>query len=285
VSPVKSEPKLVARSKINQFFKKLLDYVPDRVPHLDDIIHTHRIDSKNADQIKTIHQKLFESKEFGLNMYNLRVETGMRSMDMIKDLLQILIENHLVLQVGVTERVYVTHEFCQPWLIFSYKNQKGRSCNDVTDYDNVDDLSPTKRLRPLSMDAGNLVDKQYKRVNLVPKPWRYIDGLLNRQVLQKMLESVILYLKSNPDSTFQWISAHYCPVLQPVQTLDLLDMLVDLDCVCARKMRCESSCSLESDFNNEADYCPNADSELGNELVLYECTNNAICIIKQVFEA
>jgi hypothetical protein len=37
-----------------------------------------------------------------------------------------LIQNYLVLAVGVAYRVYVAHEFRQHWVIESFKNQKGR---------------------------------------------------------------------------------------------------------------------------------------------------------------
>jgi hypothetical protein len=256
---------------------------------LDDIIHMYDIDPVKATHLQTIHKTLLNSKVLGLSLYRLRLDTGIVSMNMMNELLNILIENHLVLRVGITERVYVSHEFCQPWIIFSYKNQKGRNYGpSVSDEmsaadDDTETLSPTKRRKSTHKEV-NMLDKQYKRVNLIPRPWRYIDGLLNRQVLQKMLESLILYLKSHPDSTFQCISDQYCPVLQPVQTLELLDMLVYLECVECRKLKAETKCSLQSDFTNQADYCLDSDSELGNELVVYECTNNAIFIVKQVFE-
>ena len=41
-------------------------------------------------------------------------------------LLQILLDNFLILSVGVVSRVYVAHQFKQHWVIQSFKNQKGR---------------------------------------------------------------------------------------------------------------------------------------------------------------
>ncbi len=41
-------------------------------------------------------------------------------------LIQLLVDNFLVLKVGVVDRVFVAYEFKQHWVIHSFKNQKGR---------------------------------------------------------------------------------------------------------------------------------------------------------------
>jgi len=73
-----------------------------------------------------------DSKQIGITLYELKKAFDLRSpvlrtrMIMFKRLVQLLVENFLVLKVGVVERVFVAHEFKQHWVIQSLKNQKGR---------------------------------------------------------------------------------------------------------------------------------------------------------------
>jgi hypothetical protein len=78
--------------------------------------------------------------------------------------------------------------------------------------------------------------KQYKTVWLIPRPWRYIDGLMNRRLLEKVFESIVLFLKMNPKVTFENISLHYSPVFKR-----------------------ETECNLESSFDHGSIYVVNND--------------------------
>ena len=240
------------------------------------------------------------------------------SMSLLKKLLQFLQENSLVLAVGVVERVYVAHEFKQHWVIQSFKNQKGVGVTTTT-LETDDELTnpqssdiqkvfseeseseksgrrSTRRLKLPIVDQssvnndGELMAKKFKNVCLIPRPWRYIDGLLNRPVLKQMLETIILHLKTYPNSTLDALSAHFSPILQPIMTLELVEMLEQLKCVRKIVLKKETKCDLFSDFNNGsfkfADDENNENIEQnmnGDETFTYYCSQNSIFTVKKVF--
>ena len=125
--------------------------------------------------------------------------------------------------------------------------------------------------------------KQFKSVCLVPRPWRYIDGLLNRTVLQKMLETMLIYLKTYPNSSLESISQHFCPVLQPIMSLELLEMLERLKFVTVTVLTREDECNLFSGFQNGSARLDDLNLATGNETCTYLCTQNAIFSIKTLF--
>jgi hypothetical protein len=132
-------------------------------------------------------------------------------------------------------------------------------------------------------EASTSASKQFKPVCLIPRPWRYIDGLLNRPALRKMLEAIVLYLKSHPGARFDAIADHYCPVLQPIMTLELLEMLERLKCVHKSLMRRPGACDLFSDFSNGSSIVKDVDMLSGDEIASFFCTQNAVFILKKVF--
>ena len=125
---------------------------------------------------------------------------------------------------------------------------------------------------------------QYRTVCLVPRPWRYIDGLLNRQVLEKMLETLIIHLKCYPNSTLDKIAEHFCPVLQPIMTLELLEMLESLRLVVRTVLVSEQACSLFSDFQNKSEILEDLNLVEGNETFTYYCKQKSIFTIKKIFQ-
>ncbi|RXN35951.1 general transcription factor 3C polypeptide [Labeo rohita] len=71
----------------------------------------------------------------------------------------------------------------------------------------------------------------HESVRFVIRPWRVVDGSLNRPVCKGMLESLLLHIMSSPALRESQLLQHYSQVLQPVVVLDLLQVLVDLGCV------------------------------------------------------
>ena len=263
-----------------------------------------------------------DGKQFGANLISIKcqMETRIKTnvpLSFIKKIIHVLLEESLVLSVGVVERVYVAHEFKQHWVIQSCKNQKGvcvSSINnailDSSDCDfmevtnnNKDFDSPEEsvnissgsekrtvtrsksQLFESSQSDTDLLSRKFKTVCLIPRPWRYIDGLLNRPVLKQMLITIILYLKTYPNSTFEMISSHFSPILQPIMTLELVEMLERLRCLTKIILKKETNCNLFSDFNNGSFKIDNEeDTRLnGDEIFNYYCSQNSIFTIKKVF--
>lgn len=68
-------------------------------------------------------------------------------------------------------------------------------------------------------------------LRFVSRPWRVVDGSLNRPVCKGMLESLLLHIMSSPALHEVQLLQHYSQVLQPTVVLELLQVLVDLGCV------------------------------------------------------
>lgn len=63
--------------------------------------------------------------------------------------------------------------------------------------------------------------------SFISRPWRMVDGNLNRQVCKFMLEAVMYHVMSRPGLTQQTLVEHYKDKLQPMAVLDLLQVGVD----------------------------------------------------------
>ncbi|KTG36858.1 hypothetical protein cypCar_00009457 [Cyprinus carpio] len=78
-------------------------------------------------------------------------------------------------------------------------------------------------------DGGS--EQHIGSVWFVSRPWRVVDGSLNRPVCKGMLESLLLHIMSSPALLESQLLQHYSQVLQPVVVLELLQVLVDVGCV------------------------------------------------------
>ncbi|KAK5899005.1 hypothetical protein CesoFtcFv8_008527 [Champsocephalus esox] len=73
-------------------------------------------------------------------------------------------------------------------------------------------------------------DKE-ENVSFISRPWRMVDGNLNRQVCKGMLEAILYHVMYRPGLTQEALVEHYKDVLQPMAVLDLLQALTDSGCV------------------------------------------------------
>lgn len=69
-----------------------------------------------------------------------------------------------------------------------------------------------------------LVSIHSKTLSFISRPWRMVDGSLNRSVCKGMLEGVLCNIMSRPGITHQTLLEHYKAVLQPMALLDLLEV-------------------------------------------------------------
>ncbi|XP_042341203.1 general transcription factor 3C polypeptide 1 [Plectropomus leopardus] len=70
-----------------------------------------------------------------------------------------------------------------------------------------------------------------ENVSFISRPWRMVDGNLNRQVCKGMLEAILYHIMFRPGLTQQSLVEHYKDVLQPMAVLDLVQALIDIGCV------------------------------------------------------
>ncbi|XP_041838036.1 general transcription factor 3C polypeptide 1-like [Melanotaenia boesemani] len=67
--------------------------------------------------------------------------------------------------------------------------------------------------------------------SFISRPWRLVDGKLNRPVCKGMLEAVLFHIMSQPGLTQESLVKHYKDVLQPLAVIELVQALIDLGCI------------------------------------------------------
>lgn len=96
---------------------------------------------------------------------------------------------------------------------------------------------PTRSCKTLCCATATLEDVTHKAdspedtVSFISRPWRMVDGKLNRLVCKGMLEAVLYQIMSLPGLTQETLVQHYKDVLQPMAVLDLVQALIDMGCV------------------------------------------------------
>ncbi|KAM4595765.1 general transcription factor 3C polypeptide 1 [Fundulus diaphanus] len=79
-------------------------------------------------------------------------------------------------------------------------------------------------------------DDTEENLSFISRPWRFIDGKVNRPVCKGMLEAVLYHIMARPGLTQQALLGHYKDILQPVAVLDIVQALIDLGCVTKRTL-------------------------------------------------
>ncbi|XP_054912510.1 general transcription factor 3C polypeptide 1 [Poeciliopsis prolifica] len=75
-----------------------------------------------------------------------------------------------------------------------------------------------------------------ENLSFISRPWRFIDGKVNRPVCKAILEAVLYHIMSQPGLTQQTLLEHYKDALQPVTVLDIVQALLELGCVTKRTL-------------------------------------------------
>nr|XP_057921258.1 general transcription factor 3C polypeptide 1-like [Doryrhamphus excisus] len=70
-----------------------------------------------------------------------------------------------------------------------------------------------------------------ENISFVSRPWRLVDGTVNRQVCKGMLEGVLFHIMSCPGISQQMLVEYYQGVLQPVVLMELVQSLIELGCL------------------------------------------------------
>ncbi|KAM6196710.1 general transcription factor 3C polypeptide 1 isoform 3-T3 [Sarcoramphus papa] len=89
-------------------------------------------------------------------------------------------------------------------------------------------------------------DRACENVCFIGRPWRIVDGNLNKPVCKGMMEAVLYHIMTKPGITEGMLLHHYVGVLQPVAVLEILQGLETLGCVRRFYMKKPSLVSLFS---------------------------------------
>uniref|UniRef100_F7CWX1 Ral transcription factor IIIC subunit 1 n=1 Tax=Ornithorhynchus anatinus TaxID=9258 RepID=F7CWX1_ORNAN len=96
--------------------------------------------------------------------------------------------------------------------------------------------APEGREEPIeSSAAGNVSQASRERncedVRFVGRPWRIVDGNLNKPVCKGMMEAVLYHIMTKPGIPESTLLQHYRGVLQPIAVLEILQGLEALGCI------------------------------------------------------
>ncbi|XP_051487816.1 general transcription factor 3C polypeptide 1 isoform X3 [Apus apus] len=89
-------------------------------------------------------------------------------------------------------------------------------------------------------------DRACEKVCFIGRPWRIVDGNLNKPVCKGMMEAVLYHIMTKPGITEGMLLQHYLGVLQPVAVLEILQGLETLGCIKRFYMKKPSLVSLFS---------------------------------------
>ncbi|KFM01009.1 General transcription factor 3C polypeptide 1, partial [Aptenodytes forsteri] len=89
-------------------------------------------------------------------------------------------------------------------------------------------------------------DRACENVCFIGRPWRIVDGNLNKPVCKGMMEAVLYHIMTKPGITEGMLLQHYMGVLQPVAVLEILQGLETLGCIRRFYMKKPSLVSLFS---------------------------------------
>ncbi|XP_041432437.1 general transcription factor 3C polypeptide 1 isoform X2 [Xenopus laevis] len=80
-------------------------------------------------------------------------------------------------------------------------------------------------------DAVETLHERESDCCFLGRPWRIVDGTLNKPVCKGMLEGVLYHIMTKPGITEKSLLQHYSGVLQPVVAMELVQVLEQIGCI------------------------------------------------------
>uniref|UniRef100_A0A8B9FMC2 General transcription factor IIIC subunit 1 n=1 Tax=Amazona collaria TaxID=241587 RepID=A0A8B9FMC2_9PSIT len=117
---------------------------------------------------------------------------------------------------------------------------------DVTDSATMMDEEPGSLGSSMTDVSQAARDRACENVCFIGRPWRIVDGNLNKPVCKGMMEAVLYHIMTKPGITEGALLQHYMGVLQPVAVLEILQGLETLGCITRFYMKKPSPVSLFS---------------------------------------
>uniref|UniRef100_A0A8B9MTZ8 General transcription factor 3C polypeptide 1 n=1 Tax=Accipiter nisus TaxID=211598 RepID=A0A8B9MTZ8_9AVES len=151
---------------------------------------------------------------------------------------------------GQTEHL-AEHPVCAPDAVNvdTYKEQD-KSCSEEKELEvETDELNTEHNKQISSLEQSlnlNRLFRACEKVCFIGRPWRIVDGNLNKPVCKGMMEAVLYHIMTKPGITEGMLLQHYMGVLQPVAVLEILQGLETLGCIRRFYMKKPSLVSLFS---------------------------------------
>ncbi|KAM6972435.1 general transcription factor 3C polypeptide 1 [Aplochiton taeniatus] len=129
---------------------------------------------------------------------------------------------------GLGERV-VLMQHAGPWLLTSTSRPRARPRFAQRGQASLGERRHS--VPSAHTEKANPEDGGVCNVSFVSRPWRIVDGSLNRPVCKGMLESILYHIMTRPGLTQQALVEHYRDALQPLVVMDLVKALIEMGCV------------------------------------------------------
>lgn len=152
-----------------------------------------------------------------------------------------LTDKDLLLRAGIKTPVYVHHEYSDLWLVKIPSENWSSAVNydsiimedenvshlesDSEDTDSI--LPPLKRMReeyPIETNTDT-----FDRIKI--RPWTRLNLTINKEVLEKFLNSVLTKIIVKPGIYLKTLKKDYCTILQPMVVRELVEMLEAMKCI------------------------------------------------------
>ncbi|CAF1525144.1 unnamed protein product [Rotaria sp. Silwood1] len=197
---------------------------------------------------------ILNSHEFGLNFYQLynKVKLSMTFSECCKQLHDYLISG-IIIAAGSRTRIYVHRKHARSWLIYSIRFRQHDNNNNLetlltsafvdstssmTTMD-TEMIQDNRQIKCLNLsnneniinNNNQLILDQAERIVFVPRPWKSTDGSINFAVLQRMMESLLLFIIDHPGTNLEYLYEHYKCVLQPVAINDCIELFQQMNCL------------------------------------------------------
>lgn len=127
--------------------------------------------------------------------------------------------------------------------ILSLEHSATEQHDDVSHLQENPEVSKGSSVPGLSQAAA---DGACENVCFIGRPWRIVDGNLNKPVCKGMMEAVLYHIMTKPGITEGMLLQHYTGTLQPVAVLEILQGLEALGCIRRFHMKAAPAVSLFS---------------------------------------
>uniref|UniRef100_A0A8C3RRM9 General transcription factor IIIC subunit 1 n=1 Tax=Chelydra serpentina TaxID=8475 RepID=A0A8C3RRM9_CHESE len=256
--------------------------------------------SKDVSAVLEIRNAIEASSSFGIDkaelgkQFHCYEEADTERTRSLQQYIQDLLKMEQVLEVGGNTVRLVAMTFAKPWLLYSVC-LKNKECHYFCfRYGCFASAGRGKRhLYVASSLHFSFLKLQLTKWNLLPlcracesvcfigRPWRIVDGNLNKPVCKGMMEAVLYHIMTKPGITENTLLQHYMGVLQPVSVLEILQGLEAFGCIRRFCMKKPSAISLFSQPVPEVELTDSKPSE--TPTIFYEPTVDCTLRMGRVF--
>jgi len=215
---------------------------------------------------KQILREVARTKEIGLNFNQLKDSLKSRFVTdcKLKSTIRKLCDEQVLFEVGVDEVRLVTHKFVLPWLVHVQvpcddaeeslmdTSSENVTINEIADKqsnnkaiddehtENLDESSQTENSTKSDFTKSN----KSKMIHYLPKFWKNAFGQLDKRVMIIFLSGILGHVIANPGITNTDLINYFKLCLPPVQTIELVDLLVAAKCIDRKEHIVESYLTL-----------------------------------------